>query len=66
MIDLQLTEVEARKLEGALARRVSDMMNELVHTEDRAAHAELKANYEELEGLQRRLVGMIPRSPPAS
>jgi polyhydroxyalkanoate synthesis regulator phasin len=52
---LRLTEAEARSLEGALSRRVSDMMRELVRTEDHLAHAQLKESYEELERLQRRV-----------
>ena len=52
---LKLTEAEVRSLEGALARRVDDMMKELVHTDDKTAHAELRASYEELEKLQRRV-----------
>ena len=59
MIELKLTETEAQKLDGALERRVADMMKELVHTTDRAAHAELRASYEELENLQKRLRSLI-------
>jgi hypothetical protein len=55
MVVLQLTESEARTLERAVARRVSDMMAELVHTTEHAAHAELRSTYEELERLHRRL-----------
>jgi polyhydroxyalkanoate synthesis regulator phasin len=55
IMNLNLSEKEARCLESALARRVNEMMNELVHTTDRAAHAELKASYEEIDALHRRV-----------
>jgi len=55
MITLEFTEAEARELEGAVTRRVTEMMAELVHTSDRTAHAELRADYDELEKLQKRL-----------
>ena len=63
MISLELTDQEAKKLESALARRVRDMMHELVHTEDRTAHAELKSTYEELDRLHRRVAGLIVPGP---
>ncbi len=63
MISLELTDQEARNLESALARRVRDMMQELVHTEDRTAHAELKSTYEELDRLHRRVAGLIVPGP---
>lgn len=60
---LELTDQEAKTLESALARRVRDMMQELVHTEDRTAHAELKSTYEELDRLHRRAAGLIVPGP---
>jgi hypothetical protein len=55
MIDLRLSEKETLCLQSALARRATEMMNELVHTTDRTAHGELKTSYEELEALHRRV-----------
>lgn len=66
MIVLSLTEAEARSLAGALARRASDMMNELVHTEEHSARAELRARYEELERLQQRLAELTSTTQPSS
>lgn len=63
MIVLTLTEAEARSINGALTRRVADMMKELVHTEDHTAHEELKATYEDLDRLQRGLAGQISAQP---
>jgi hypothetical protein len=65
MIALQLTEAEARALETVIARRVDEMMTELVHTTERAAHAELRTDYEQLEKLQRRLREQSATSPSA-
>lgn len=64
LITLELTDQDAIKLEGALARRVRDTMQELVHTEDRTAHAELRATYEDLERLHRRVAGLIVAAVP--
>ncbi len=55
MIVLQLTERESVCLENTVSRRLGEMLKELVHTDDRTAHAELKASYEELERLGGRL-----------
>jgi len=59
MIDLKLSDKEARCLESALARRATEMMNELVHTTDRTAHAELKASYEDIDALYRRVTDVL-------
>jgi hypothetical protein len=57
---LELTTKEREDLELTLARRSAEMLNELVHTTDRKAHAELKASYEKLEILQRRVSALSP------
>jgi hypothetical protein len=59
MIDLKLSDAEARNLESALARRVDEMMSELVHTTDRVAHEELKASYEKLDALHQRVTELL-------
>jgi len=58
MILFELTEKEARTLDVALARRVGDMMKELVHTDDHAEHEDMRAGYEELERLQQRFAAV--------
>jgi len=62
MLDLRLSDGEGRILERALARRAAEMMNELVHTTDRTAHAELKDSYEELDALRKRVAALLPPS----
>ncbi len=58
MVDLKLNDREFRTLERTLARRSQEMLNELVHTTDKSAHAELKASFEELEALYSRVKGL--------
>jgi len=59
MILMELSTKEGQTLERALDRRAMEMMSELVHTTDRTAHAELKASYEELEVLHRRVKALL-------
>jgi phage host-nuclease inhibitor protein Gam len=54
-MDLKLSSREVDVLGRALARRSAEMLDELVHTSDRKAHAELKGMYEELDALCRRV-----------
>jgi hypothetical protein len=66
MIIFELTETDARSISGALTRRAADMMKELVHTDDRTMHAELKASYEQLDRLQRDLARLIATAQPST
>ena len=54
-MELKLTSGEARVLLTALDRRLQELMNEIAHTEDRAFRADLRATYDELERIQRRV-----------
>ncbi len=58
-MELRLNDSEGRTLERALGRRCAEMLAELVHTTDRTAHAELKASYEELDTLHKRVKGLL-------
>ena len=59
MLTLPLTQAEALELTNALEMRLHAMMDELVHTDDRAYRADLRQRYQRLEEVQSMLVARI-------
>ena len=59
MFTLKLTPDETRDLANALEMRLHAMLDELVHTDDRAYRADLRVQYESLERVQRQLATCI-------
>jgi len=63
-IQLELSTREAKDLRVALSIRLVGMREELVHTDDRAYRADLKATLERLEVVFQRLEQIMAGSPP--
>jgi hypothetical protein len=61
-MNLELTERQARVLNDALESFLKGLLTELVHTDDRAFRDELRQSYLELEGLRRRLEGLLSQT----
>ncbi len=59
MLTLPLTQPEALELANALELRLHTMMEELVHTDDRAYRSELRERFERLEEVQLLLVSKL-------
>ncbi len=60
MLQLLLSDAEARELRAALATRLRELREELVHTEQRAMREELRALIEQLERIEGRLEELGP------
>ena len=59
MITLTLTPDEAVDLANALDLRLHEMIDELVHTDNREYKSELRSRYETVERVQRQLASSI-------
>lgn len=65
MLHLELSEREADDTRTALSTRLMGMRDELVHTDDRAYRADLRATIERLEVVLGRLEAIVA-APPAA
>jgi hypothetical protein len=63
MIQLELSETEARDLRTSLSIRLVGMREELVHTDNREYRADLRATLDRLEVVLRRLEQLLPAAP---
>jgi hypothetical protein len=59
MLTLTLTPSEALDLANALEIRLHEMMDELVHTDDRAYKADVRTRYESLERVHLQLASSL-------
>ncbi|WP_437763516.1 hypothetical protein WMF27_40555 [Sorangium sp. So ce281] len=64
MLHLELSEREADDTRTALSTRLVGMRDELVHTDDRAYRADLKATIERLEVVLGRLEAIVAAAAP--
>jgi hypothetical protein len=60
MVNLQLSDVEARDLRTSLSIRLVGMREELVHTDNREYRDDLRENLDRLEGVLARLDKLLP------
>lgn len=56
---IEFTSEEVRVLKAALDQHVSRLRDEMVHTDDRAFHASLRHDLEQLEAIDRRIALLV-------
>jgi hypothetical protein len=52
---LELREAEVQELQSTLERRLEQLLDEIIHTDDREYRSELRHRYEQLDSMRHRL-----------